>query len=177
MTPTLEEKDNIIHRSIKWADGKGLLQQGINPEIDIGFIFEECLEMLRHDKDKCNQEGLKLAHDLSKIDKKNIDFTDEEVAELLDGCGDLIIYTINFMGKMLKDRGYSESAIPNRIENILDIIMHYNELKNLKMDNNGKLIKNEEFEKRFKQFYPQDLITKLLSQGKACDKGPLSESH
>lgn len=158
----IKENNNIIDRSIEWANKKGLLNQGINPEIDIGFIFEECLEMLGHDHDKCNFEGLNLAFMLNK--KENKTFNTEEASELLDGCGDLIIYSINFMGKILKEKGIPDENISSEVENILNIIMNYNEMKNTKTDKNGKLTKTKDFEKKFKKFYPQKLIKNLLKK-------------
>lgn len=156
---------NIIKRSIKWADGKKLLNQGINPEKDIGFIFEECLEMLGENNEECNKKGLELAANLSKLNNKK-EFNDLEVAELLDGCGDLIIYAINFMGKIFKKYGYSVDKIPNNIIEVLNFIMEYNELKNLKIDENGKLIKTPEWEQQQKDKKPQYQITKMLRKFK-----------
>ena len=156
---------NIFKRSINWAKGKGLLKQGINPEIDIGFIFEECLEMLGENKDECNKKGIQMAWEISKIKDKK-EFHDLEVAELLDGCGDAIIYITNFMGKILTKQGYSADKIPNKIVEIMNYIMDYNELKNLKMDENGKLIKTPEWEKKMKDKLPQYQITKMLRKFK-----------
>ena len=156
---------NIIKRSIKWADSKHLLNQGICPENDIGFIFEECLEMLGEDKENCNKKGLELAKKLSKKEYKD-DLNNMEIAELLDGCGDLIIYTINFMGKIFKKYGYPIDKIPSNIIDVLNFIMEYNELKNLKINENGKLIKTPEWEKENKSKLPQYQITKMLRKFK-----------
>lgn len=156
---------NIFKRSIKWANKKNLLNQGINPERDIGFIFEECLEMLGENKEECNKKGLKLAAKLSKLEKKD-KLSDMEIAELLDGCGDVIIYTTNFMGKILKHYGFSWISIPDNIINILNFIMEYNELKNLQIDENGKLIKTPEWEKKMRSQLPQHKITKMLRKFK-----------
>lgn len=172
MTPKSNKSkyDGYTQRITDWNFNTGIItHKEFNPINEIGNVLEELLESLGiriSDKEKIIiRNKLKLAKKRGAfLNKENFeDYSLDDLAEILDGCGDAIVILQGYMSFILYLAGFEQKAIGPKIVEIMNIIMTHNELKRFKYDETiGKLVKDKDFDKINHKTLPQMIIKNLL---------------
>lgn len=137
---------NAIIEVSKWQNDKGLARLNYNPVNEAAFNIEEMLEIIKY-KGDCKDKSNELTNLYQNVDKST-EFSDEEVAEFIDGHIDSIIFNIGALCKILYSYGV---VIPEEqgkhINKLINIVNEYNYQKKSGHINTdtGKLLKQFDY--------------------------------
>lgn len=121
--------EKVIENIVKWNEERGLLNTPFNLKREMGMILEEVLEGFGFSKKIAKERGLELANDFYE---SSFDMVGKN--ELIDSFGDIAFIAIGSIAKL--------SADP---EVVLADITEANQQKGSKVDENGKIIKDDSF--------------------------------
>lgn len=150
--------DNAIIEVSKWQNDKELSKLRYNPVNEAAFNIEEMLEIIGY-KGDCKDKSNEIAHLYQNIDQST-KFSNEELAEFIDGHVDSIIFNIGALCKILYNMGIVKAEEQGEhINRLINIVNNYNYQKKSGSVNKdtGKLLK------QFDYIPPSEEITNYIN--------------
>lgn len=130
----------------KWQNDKGLAKLRYNPVNEAAFNIEEMLEIINY-KGNCKDKSNEIANLYQNVNQST-KFTDEELAEFMDGHIDSIIFNIGALCKILHGMGIMKPEDQGKhINELVNMVNNYNYQKkssNINIDT-GKLLKQFDY--------------------------------